>query len=422
MVWHFIKMIKRGATISDILNRIGIYGNKLKKVSKSQPIWIHAVSVGEVKIAIKLIEQILLSNPKVKFVLSITTPTGKRVGESANLQSTTIIHNPIDFLPITFFVINKIKPRCILLIEAEIWPNLMFISKLKKIPVALINARLSTRSEKRYHSFVFIIRPIFELLDMVTVTSDEELPRWENLGVNADKLQVTANIKYDDLGGVPKVEIDKMSNILSQVCEPDTKQIILLGSSHNREELYIGEIFKELQKDLENLFLIVVPRHFERAEKVTEEFDRIGLDYVLRSKISNIELSCGDTENYKNKNALIVDTTGELSAWYYLANVVIIGKSFLSTGGQNPIEPVVAKKPIIFGEHMENFLAVVNPLLNYSGAVQVESKNELKESLIKILTNKDYAEELVENSQQLLNYHAGATKNTVKVLTDLKII
>lgn len=417
---HFIKMIKRGGTPRDLLQRLGIIDKKsLEKIKFShsnhtkKSIWIHAVSVGEASIACKLIKEIQKRNSKLNFILSVTTPTGKKIALDNKLSNTSVINNPIDFIPSLLMSFKAIKPSRLILIEAEIWPNLLLFAKLKKIPVSLVNARLSYKSEKSYTKFQLLVKPILKLINLCIVTDRVDVDRWSKIGIIHKNIEVSGNIKYDNKHENDENKVLKLKEDLLKIENTEEKKIIIVGSSHKGEEKLIAEIFIKLKTKIPNIFLIVAPRHFERANEVYNELTKLGLKTYFRSNLSKIE------SKVKNIDCLLINTTGELSSWYHLSDIVIIGKSFLTNsgkGGQNPIEAILAKKAVVFGPQMQNFSLIAKNLLNNQGAIQANHHTKLPDIITNLLQDNNVRNKLAQNGQKILEYHKNATKKTVDIL------
>jgi 3-deoxy-D-manno-octulosonic-acid transferase len=358
-------------------------------------------------IALKLAEAIRTLQPELRFVLTTTTTTGFTFA-SKNVPSwIDVLYSPLDFWPVMRRAFATIQPAKIVLVEAEVWPNLAVEAHTCRIPLALVNARLSPRSEKRFHQFRFFVAPTFRLLDLVCVQEPEEIDRWTAIGVLRERIHVVGSIKYDpeDIHVDPTVP----EKVLSQCKIDNHRPIIFGGSTHAGEEEILGKIFRELRTEFANLFLIIAPRHAERAREIHRALQELGLRVALRSRSSTVEppIDC-----------LVLDSTGELRNWYTVATVVFIGKSLTARGGQNPAEAIVAGKPVVFGQHMENFAAFARSLVECGGALQVSSANELERAIVDLLRDAGLRQMLAENAREVLDSHRGASARTA-ALVDL---
>jgi 3-deoxy-D-manno-octulosonic-acid transferase len=410
------KMRKRGGKLGDLWQRLGYFKAPqiaaISALHEAGPVWwVHAVSVGEVGIARKMIEELFKQQPHIGVMLSTTTPTGFALANefAAIMEQKVIpIYSALDGWFTVRRCLNLIRPVKIVLVEAEIWPNFLFAAKQLGIPTELVNARLSPRSERRYRKLQALIKPIFSMLAKVMVQEPEDVSRWSGIGVDPDRVLHTGSIKFDMKGQPePAAKVAEFRQLLNRIGWNDDEQIMLAASTHDGEELEVGKLYIRLKRQIPNLFLIVVPRHVERATKVANDLSGLGIQTALRSAEATPETKV---------SALLVDTTGELRAWQYLASVVIIGKSFLAHGGQNPAEAVMAGKPVVFGPHMENFDALVRLLLERRGARQVQDFAEAEESILKLIQDKKKAQRVALAGQRALLAHSGATKRTVAEL------
>ncbi|NNE92761.1 MAG: hypothetical protein HKN23_14030 [Verrucomicrobiales bacterium] len=411
-----IKGIRRGGLVRNFRQRFGLYQPETKsRLAREGNFWIHAVSVGEILVAHKLIQSIQESDVSRPIVLSTTTTTGFALADEkfANSDTVTVIHNPVDLPWITASAIRKIQPEKLILVEAEVWPNLVRQVQKRGVPISLANARLSPRSEKRYHQFRNLVRPVFQMVDRVCVPFASDVGRWTSLGVTREKIAVTGSVKFDeDISDKPTDQIAELRAWLQEQGVKEGQPILLAGSTHAGEEQLIAKIWKDLKtnENFEKLALVIVPRHAERAGEIVDELNSAGIGSILRKRINRADSS--------NEPCLIANTTGELRAWFYLADVVVIGKSFIGIGGQNPVEPVMAGKPVIVGPNMQNFAGVMTDLVEAKGIVQLESADpaELTRSIRQLLENQNAAAEMAKRGQIAMNRHRGATERTVQAL------
>jgi 3-deoxy-D-manno-octulosonic-acid transferase len=405
------RMLKRGNYRHKFGQRFAIYSARVRrKLSRGGWTWVHAVSVGEVLIALKLIREFRSRDPKLPVVLSTTTSTGYALASKETGDDLEAIYNPLDFFWIARRAIRLIRPRRLILIEAEVWPNLTAEAKGQGATLALVNARLSKRSESRYHLIRPLAAPIFNQLDLLCVQESGDARRWENLGVDAGKILCTGSIKFDDRMDDRRVHQD-FREILAKYSVAGSAPIILAGSTHAGEESLLGEVVLRLKRSFPELFYVVVPRHAERWREVREELEKLGLRVALRTNDNNTRM---------NPDALLVNTTGELRDWYHRATVVFIGKSLTAHGGQNPAEAVAAAKPVVFGPNMENFSSLAAQLVRERGALQVADAAKLEEVLRGLLSDPKKRGELAANGARCLLAHHGATARTCQALEDLE--
>ncbi|HJT81973.1 MAG TPA: glycosyltransferase N-terminal domain-containing protein [Chthoniobacterales bacterium] len=408
---YLVKMFRRGGYRRKFGQRFGIYGAEVRsRLNSSQNIWLHAVSVGEVAIALKLARTIVDINPDARFALTTTTTTGFAFAEKNAPPQMEVMYSPLDFWPVTHSAFNAIRPRRIALVEAEVWPNFVAQASGRKIPLALVNARLSPRSERRFTKFKRFVAPLFRQLDIVCVPEPGDVERWERLGVSRHRIRHTGSVKFDP--GHDRVP-DKPVGKLSLHPGFDSSWPVLFGgSTHRGEEEILARIFLRLRKEFPQLLLFLAPRHVERAAEVRKQVEKLSLGAKLCS-----ELAGGPNQTV---DCLILDKTGELRRWYAAASVVFVGKSLTAFGGQNPVEPIEAGKPVIFGSHMENFATLARELVTSGGAVQVSDETSLEQTVQHLLRDEARSRELVENARKIVDAHRGATSRTASLFLDLK--
>ncbi|MEO8438861.1 MAG: 3-deoxy-D-manno-octulosonic acid transferase [Spartobacteria bacterium] len=405
---YLLKMRRRGNYRNKFGQRLGIYDRETRaRLSGGRLTWMHAVSVGEVMIALKLLAKMKQHEPALRVVLTTTTTTGFALASQQAPPWLDPIYTPLDFWPIMRRAFTVIRPTRIILVEAEVWPNLTALAHRRKIPLALVNARLSPRSERRFQRFQRFVRPYFEKLDLVCVQEEEDVTRWESLGIAPARIHVIGSIKFDSEGVAPNPE--KPRAVLRTLEIESARPILLAGSTHAGEEAILAKIFQQLRRELPSLFLIIAPRHVERAREIAGELRGLGLSVGRRSEdAASAPLDC-----------LLLDTTGELRDWYPLAAIVFIGKSLTARGGQNPVEAIVADRPVVFGPHMENFARLARNLVGAGGALQARDEVALAEMLADLMRNPGQREQLVRQARSVLAPHRGATARTAELLKEM---
>src|SRR5438105_3247357 len=407
---YFTKMIRRGGYREKFGQRVGLYDRELRDcLSKQTSTWLHAVSVGEVNIALKLANALRTLESDLRCVLTTTTTTGFALARRNAPPWMEIVYTPLDYWPIMRRAFSVIRPARILLIEAEVWPNLAGEAHRRQIPLVLVNARLSPRSERRYQRFRFFVAPIFRLLDLVCVPEEEDIERWAALGVPQDRIHVTGSIKFD-----PDVQPQSQSIATSVSNALSSDSLVLFGgSTHRGEEKMLAEIFLRLRPQFPSLRLFIAPRHVERLQEIRAE---LGV-FLLRVALASESLRGRDAD----ADCILLDTTGELQQWYGIATVVFVGKSLSAHGGQNPVEPIFADKPVVFGPHMENFAVLAKRLVSNNGAIQIADTDSLEDAVAELLHDANARKRLVQNARAILNEHQGATARAAALVHELRL-
>ena len=408
-----LRMFRRGGFREKFGQRLGRYSAADRaRVASREWIWIHSISVGETFVALKLARALHERDPACGVLLSATTSTGFAEARKAAADWLEPIYNPIDARSIVRRALDALQPRKLVLIEGEAWPNLVAECWEREIPVALANARLSPRSERRFRKFRALTGPIFRLLDPVCVAEPADVGRWQSLGVAAEHIVCTGSIKFDDPAGAPSREAEFRA-LLGALGIAPAAPIIVAGSTWAPEEHALASLLPELRRDFPGLLLILVPRHIERAEAILRDLAPLSLGIAKRSTPN------AQSPTLNAPDILLIDATGELRDWYSLATVVFVGKSLpgvAEVGGQNPAEPAALGKPVVFGPHMENFASVVALLLEHQGARQISDASALRDELHTLLHDSTRRTTLGTNARNALQAHRGATARTAAAL------
>jgi 3-deoxy-D-manno-octulosonic-acid transferase len=411
--YYFFKMWRRGNWQAGFRQRFGHYDNKIKQALTNRDVlWMHAVSVGEMNICVQVCRALALRMPNLKIVVSTTTTTG--MGELQNRLSPHVskIYYPIDRRKCVARALAAIHPNAVALVESEIWPNFIWRARSLGKPIFLINARLSDRSYPRYKRFGFLFKSLFGSFAAVGAQNEEDAVRLRELGCRPDAVKVVGNLKFDAVNLDDRRGVD-VPELLGRLGVSPNALLLVAGSTHAGEEVLLAEQFLRLREAYPDLFLILVPRHFERAREVGKELSARGVKYVYRSEVD------GETQGSRpGLQCLLVDTTGELMSFYKSATVVFVGKSITAKGGQNPIEPAALGKAVVFGPYMQNFPDVVRMFLARDGAVQVNDAAELEKVLGELLGNAARRNELGRNALKVVQENQGAVDRTVEMMVE----
>lgn len=409
--YYFLKMWRRGNWKAGFGQRFAIFSPELKAKLSTRPVlWLHAVSVGEVGICVQLIKLLAPRLPEYQLVVSTTTSTGMGELRSKLPEDVEKIYYPIDSWWGVRNALNTIKPRAILLIEAEFWPNLLWQTSNRNIPLFLVNARVSDRSYRGYKRAAFIFRPIFAKFRAAGCQNSIDAERLVELGFPPKAVHAVGNLKFDAAkpDGRPGLDVPAL---LRQIGVTDKAQLLVCGSTHAGEEAILGAMCLRLREKFPNLFLILVPRHFERAKEVSADLQRCGIKFLLRTEIKpDTQLAPGEIQ------CLVVNSTGELKSFYQHATLVFVGKTLTALGGQNPIEPGALGKAMVFGPNMQNFVSVTSAFLANKGAIQVRDEAHLERAFAELLESEPRRRELGENAHQVVQQSAGATSRTVDLI------
>jgi len=409
---YLAKMLRRGGYREKFGQRLGIYDGELRvRLSKRESTWLHAVSVGEVNIALKLARALRALESDLRCVLTTTTTTGFALANKNAPPWIEVMYTPLDYWPIMRRAFSVIRPTRILLVEAEVWPNLVALAHERRIPTILVNARLSPRSERRFRRFRFFVAPTFRLLDLVCAQEPDDVERWVGIGVARDRIRAVGSIKYDPNGRDQRSKAQGKAQQGGFNHADRERPVLFGGSTHRGEEEILARVFLKLRQKFPSLRLFIAPRHVERSREIRVQLEDLSLHVRLASEARS--------HRDAKPDCVLLDTTGELQRWYGMATVVFIGKSLMAHGGQNPVEPILAGKPVIFGPHMENFATLAQTLVAKNGAIQVLDVDELERAAEKLLRDNGARRLLVQRAEETLTQHRGATARTAQLVVDL---
>lgn len=407
------RMIRRGHWRHRFGQRFGLYSAADRgRLQSGGWTWIHSVSVGEMMMGIKLARTLQAARPAMKVLISTTTSTGYAVAREQIAKGgggLELIYYPLDLTSIVRRTLDLIQPAQVVMVDKELWPNMVSECHRRAIPVSIVNARLSPRSERGFLKWRRWVGPFFGMVERVCVQEPEDVEHWRALGVRAEALHCTGSLKFDFAMAEASRALEFRA-LLGRVDVRDQTPILLAGSTFPGEEAALGRVLLALRRRSPELFLIVVPRHVERTPQVEADLRALGLNPVLRTALAALPPGTA------RPDVLIVNTTGELRDWYAVASVCFIGKSLLATGGQNPAEPVLVGRPVVFGPNMENFGALVRQFLAVEGAVQVPDEAGLICALETLLADPARGEALVARAQTVLKVHLGANARTAELL------
>lgn len=409
--YYFWKMWRRGGWQRGFGERFGrIEPGKLHPLTDAKVLWLHAVSVGEVGVCAQLVATLKPRLPGWQFVVSTTTTTGMGEVEKKLPADVARIYYPVDFPWSVRRTLQALQPTAIVLVEAELWPNLLWQAQASGLPIFLANARISDRSFPRYARAAFLFRDLFQSFAGIGAQNQPDAARLVELGCRADAVVVTGNVKFDAVKPPDPAKVNAPA-LLRQLGVAEDAPVLVAGSTHAGEEILLAQMFLRLRERWPNLFLVLVPRHFERTKTVVEELRSTGIRFALRT-----ELAEGKPFTPGSVDCLLVNTTGELMSFYTRATVVFVGKSLTAQGGQNPIEPGALGKAMVFGPHMENFRPIAADFVASDAAVQVPDAVALETTLATLLANPARREQLGANALRVVQRNQGAAERTAAMI------
>ena len=383
----FLLLTKRG--YAGFAMRFGLFSPQVKKqIRHKANIWVHAVSVGEVMVLDGFIDQLKKRYPAYQLIATVTTKTGYTLARERLKDKAWVYPSPIDFSFVTGRFVSLIDPKMYIAVETEIWPNLYRKLYHKKIPLAVINGRISDGSFGRYKAICFLLKGILNQVSLWCMQSQRDAQRIIDLGAGSSRVVVTGNVKFDDL---PKPLDSSVSGFISSKDE----LWWVAGSTHPGEEEIVLDVYAKIIKDDPRWRLVIAPRHVERAPQIRELITHRGF-----------------------KDVIVVDTIGQLRFLYSRASLVFVGKSLCVGGGQNIIEPAFYGKAIVIGPKFENFRDIVACFKEGNAIVQVEDVHAFEIAVRDLCTDTSKREALGAAAREVIAANQGATKRILERLAE----
>lgn len=375
-----------------------------KRQGKEELIWVHAVSVGEVIAAIPMVKALQAQYPDKKICITTTTPTGSDRVKAAFADTVLHYYLPYDLPSFIARFIAAIRPSQLIIMETELWPNLLMVCEEKGVPVVLANARLSARSAKGYARFASLTRPMLKRLRYIAAQSEADAQRFIQLGVAKEKVVVTGSIKFDI--SLTEAVKNRQQQLKQTLQIPASKKVAIFASTHKGEDEQLLPMIKTLQQQFPDFLAFVVPRHPERFPVVHE--------LALKNGIKTVKVS-EQTAILPTTQLLLGDTMGDMLAFYGLADLAFVGGSLIEHGGHNMLEPALWSLPILSGQHIFNFQTISDSLCERGGLLLVADIQQLQQQLSSWLSAKTLAVE-GEQAHQFLVENQGALQRLLELL------
>jgi 3-deoxy-D-manno-octulosonic-acid transferase len=404
--WWLYRMLTTRKYREGIRARLGAVPPWLRSAAKVRPvIWLHAVSVGEVLAVGRLVGDLDKAFPQFQILVSTTTRTGLELAQE-RVGANRVFYCPLDLPWAVRAYIKALQPRLLILAETEFWPNLLTGCFGRRIPVAVVNARISDRSWPRYRALRWLWRTILERLSRVLAQSETDAERLIAIGCRADLVSVAGNLKFD-------VRAAQQSDA-TRLLKESGLRFLVAGSTLEGEEAALLKAWPQLIKADPRLTMVLAPRHPERFGAVAALLQKSGTAWTRRSVWKNSPTP----EPITAGQVFLLDTIGELASVYSLASVAFVGGSLFPTGGHNPLEPAQFGVPIVMGPHYANFRAITDQLRKHD-ALRIATREELAATLEALLTGRPEAEAMGARAKQVFYQQAGATERTLGAIQEL---
>ena len=376
-------------------------------------IWVHAVSVGEALAARPLLRALRAAYPKHRLVVSTTTATGQRVARGFGGDVDAVCYAPLDFPWFVNRALDRIAPDLLLVVDTEIWPNLLRACRRRGVGALLVNGRLSDRSFRRYRLVRGCMRRVLADVGRVCAQTEEWARRFVAIGADPDRVVVTGSLKFDAVGGPAESSPDAETGdgLRAAFDFARSRPVLIAASTLRGEEEPVHRAFARIRRTAPDALLVIAPRHPERFEEARGIAARAGCRVRMRS-----ELAAGGDPG---ADVVILNTLGELGRLFPIASAVFVGGSLVPAGGHNPIEPAAFGRAIVFGPHMENFADVARELVARGAAIQVRDADGLEETLADLMRDGARRSRLGEAARAVVDRNLGATRRTLESVAAL---
>lgn len=401
----FVKVLTSEKRKKTVLRRLGI--QSLVRTSARRPVWVHALSVGEVLASVPLVKRLRKTYYNRPLVLSVSTLTGHEMAKKLLVSDVdSIFFFPYDFLWSVRKAIRNVTPSLFFLVESDIWPNFLYEMKRRQIPTILVNGRISPRSFCGYKRLSFFMRSVFSWISVICAQSELDAERFESIGAPQEKIRITGNLKFDqEIDCVSSNEIESARQSLK--IAPGHK-ILMAGSTHEGEESIVLDVFCRLKRKFHKLVLVIAPRNPECASAVYRLAAHSGRTVALMTGLKQVS-SAGAID------VIVVDTMGVLGRLYALADIAFVGGSLVRSGGHNPLEPAALGKPVLFGPDMSDFPSIAEMLIGSGGAIRVSDGEGLFREVTALLSDNNKARRMGERASEVFESNRGAVERTLKI-------
>jgi len=404
LVYQAVRYRKYVGSFSQRLGYLPVSFN----IDAEPSIWIHAVSVGELLTARPLIAALREKHPGLRIFLSTTTMSAQQLARRNALDVDGVFYFPFDLGFVVRRTLDLVKPKLFLMMETEIWPNLLRECRRRGVRTAIVNGRLSTRSFPRYRFARGFFRHVLADIDHFCVQSDESRRRFIEIGAAADRITVTGSLKFDSLEPASAGQARSRERVLRYFRFAPGRPVWVAGSTMKGEETIVLRVFRRLKASQPTAVLVLAPRHPERFDDVVAMAQQEGFRTVRRSELPI------DAE--PRADVVVLDSIGELAAVYQVGTLVFVGGSLVPTGGHNILEPAVFGRPVVFGPHMHNFAEIAAAFVAADAGVQVASEGVFEDEVLALMADPVRRARLGAAARALVDANRGAKAKTLETL------
>lgn len=405
-----LKLFLNSFSNDEYRKRIGERFGNISFKQNSQPvIWLHAVSVGETQAAKPLVDRLIKQYADYRLVITTITPTGAVTVKQLFGESVEHFYLPYDLPHAVNKFISTIRPELLIVMETEIWPNLLYCCRTHGTHTALINARISDKSYSGYKKLAGLTRLALDKFDLLIAQTDKDAERLVQLGAKKELTRVSPNLKFDiNIASSIYEQGQAMRRFLSV-----DRPVFIAASTHEGEEEIIFAVYKEVVKQVPDCLLILAPRHPDRVGMIKEIALDSGLSVVLRSEHDSY---------HSGAQVFLIDSLGELSLFYACADVAFVGGSLVPIGGHNVLEPASVGLPVITGRHIANFQEIIEKLQQNNAVVMVNGLNELVSTVLEFLADANKRHDYGERAKQVVLDNQGGVREVMELLEKFLVL
>ena len=409
--WFIYQAVRYKKYVGSLGQRMG-YLPVSFNMDGDESIWIHAVSVGEVLTARPLISELKRRYPNLRMFLSTTTMAGQQLARRNIQDVDAVFYFPFDLGFVVRRTLDLVRPKLFIMMETEIWPNLLRECRERGIKTAVVNGRISARSFPRYRMIRPMMRRVLDHIDRFLVQSEASARRFIDLGADPGRIVVTGSLKFDSLElSSTALQARARDRVLRYFRVPASRPVIVAGSTMKGEEAQVLRAFRKVRTAAPNTLLVLAPRNPERFAEAEQLARAEGWKVARRSDLA--------VDAEPRVDIVILDTIGELATIYQIATIVFVGGSLVATGGHNVLEPAVFGKPIVFGPHMQNFLEIADAFVSNGAGVQLSGDDELEEAFLSLMGDPVRRARLGAAARALVEANRGANEKSITVLSAL---
>lgn len=403
-----LKMLTTSRYRRGLGQRLSIrYQGFRKRDTPEKPLWIHAASVGEVLGSLPIIREIAQSKPHLPILLSTMTPTGNEMAKKRASDVEAVIFFPVDHPWVVRRAISLIDPRIFLMVETEIWPNFLTELSRRKIPVVLLNGRISSRSFQWYKRFRSIFNSPLSTISAFCMQSIPDAQRIILMGAHPERVIVTGNVKFDQ--SPPEITQREKEALLGALGLHPGQPVFIAGSTHRGEEEFVLKVYRGLSLQYPDLTLILAPRHLERLREVETLMQREKITWRRKSQLP-------EKKDGEKAAVILLDTMGELFKLYSIGTFIFVGGSLVRTGGHNILEPLFFEKPVLFGPYMDHFREISKEVLKRGAGFQIRETEEMIHRCKSLLEDTSLRSTMGKRGCEIIQANRGATRKTLEMV------